>query len=64
MSKNKVVKDYRYWQIHKEEFDNHFWGLDEGVRHNISSNPRCWEAKNFEQKLERLVEERLGLTIV
>ena len=61
--KNKVVKDYKYWQIHKEEFDNLFWSLDEGVKQNIADNPRCWEAKSFEKRLERIVEERLGLTI-
>ena len=61
---NKVVKDYKYWRIHKQEFNNHFWTLDDNIRQAISNNPYCREAKNFEKKLERLVEERLGLTVV
>ena len=62
--KSKIVKDYKYWLLHKEEFDNHFWSLDERVRQNIADNPRCWEAKAFEKRLERIVEERLLLTTV
>ena len=62
--KNKVVKDYNYWLIHKEEFDNEFWSLDSSLREHIKSNPYCKEAKLFEKRLERAVEERLGLTVV
>ena len=60
--KNKVVKDYQYWQIHKQEFDNIFWGLDLEVRQRIADNPYCKEAKLFEKKLEGIVSERMGLT--
>ena len=62
--KQKLVKDCKYWEIHKEEFNNHFWSLDGDVRQIIKDNPRSHEAKNFEKKLERLVEERLKLTAV
>ena len=60
--KNKIVKDYRYWELHKEVFDENFWELDEAIRQAIASNPYCREAKSFEKKLEEIVEERLGLT--
>ena len=62
--KNKIIKDYKYWQLHKEEFNNHFWQLDETVRQAIADNPYCREAKGFEKKLEKLVAERLQLTSV
>jgi|TARA_Y100000296_G_C5122604_1_gene231200 hypothetical protein len=62
--KNKVVKDYKYWQIHKEEFENHFWTLDGDIRQLIKDNPRSQEGKNFEKKLERLVSDRLKLTTI
>ena len=62
--KNKIVKDYNYWLIHKEEFDAEFWQLDSSVREHIKDNPYCREAKLFEKRLERAVEERLGLTVV
>tara|TARA_Y100000310_G_scaffold228055_1_gene230306 strand:- start:600 stop:803 length:204 start_codon:yes stop_codon:yes gene_type:complete len=61
---NKIVKDYHYWTIHKEEFDNEFWTLDSSVRENIKDNPYCKEARLFEKRLEMLVRERLGLTTV
>ena len=62
--KNKVIKDYNYWLIHKEEFDNEFWTLDSSIRETIKDNPYCKEARLFEKKLERAVEERLGLPTV
>jgi hypothetical protein len=61
---NKIIKDYHYWEIHKEEFDNEFWTLDSSIREHIKNNPYCREAKLFEKRLERAVEERLGLTTV
>ena len=62
--KNRIVKDYTYWQIHKEEFNKEFWQLDESVRDRIKENAYCREAKLFEKKLETAVKERLGLTTV
>jgi len=62
--KNKVIKDYNYWLIHKEEFDKEFWSLDSSVREHIQDNPYCKEAKLLEKRLERAVEGRLGLTVV
>jgi len=62
--KNKVIKDYRYWQLHKAVFEELFWELDVNVRQSISDNPYCREAKAFEKKLEKEVSERLELTSV
>jgi hypothetical protein len=62
--KNKVVKDYRYWQFHKVVFEELFWELDSGVRQSIADNPYCREAKAFEKCLDKEVCERLQLTTV
>ena len=62
--KNKVVKDYRYWQFHKVVFEELFWDLDVNIRESIADNPYCREAKAFEKKLERETSERLQLTSV
>jgi hypothetical protein len=61
---NKVVKDYRYWQLHKVIFEELFWSLDADIRQSIADNPYCKEAKIFEKKLEKVVSERLELTSV
>ena len=45
---NKIVKDYKYWELHKEVFDEHFWSLDADIRQRIADNPDCNEAKLFE----------------
>ena len=63
-NKNKIVKDYRYWQLHKTVFEELFWELDVDTRQSIASNPYCRESKSFEKKLEREVSERLQLTSV
>ena len=62
IKKNKIIKDSKYWEIHKQEFNNHFWTLDGDIRQLIKDNPRSQEGKNFEKKLERLVSDRLKLT--
>ena len=62
--KNKVVKDYRYWQFHKVVFEKLFWELDIEIRQTIADNPYCREAKAFEKKLEKEISERLQLTSV
>ena len=59
---NKIVKDYKYWELHKEVFDEHFWSLDADIRQRIADNPYCKEAKLFEKKLEGIVSEKMGLT--
>ena len=60
--KNKVVKDYKYWQQHKVVFEELFWSLDAEIRQSIADNPYCKEAKSFEKKLEREVLKKLELT--
>ena len=62
--KNKVVKDYRYWQFHKVVFEKLFWELDIEIRQTIADNPYCREAKAFEKTLEKEISERLQLTSV
>ena len=61
--KTKIVKDYRYWQIHKQEFEQYFWSLDIEIRQRIADNPYSKESKLFEKKLEGIVSERMGLTV-
>ena len=60
--KNKVVKDYKYWELHKTIFEESFWNLPVEVRQSIADNPYCKEAKSFEKKLEREVLKKLELT--
>lgn len=60
--KKKVAKDYRYWELHKQVFEEHFWSLDVEIRQLIADNPYCKEAKSFEKKLEREVLKKLELT--
>ena len=60
--KNKLVKDYGYWLVHKSVFEELFYALDINIREAIASNPYCREAKVFEKKLEREVSERFNLT--
>ena len=62
--KDKVIKDYRYWQLHKKIFEELFWELDMSVRQSIADNPYCREAKAFEKTLEKEISERLQLTSV
>jgi hypothetical protein len=60
--KNKVIKDYKYWEQHKVVFEELFWNLDPEIRQSIAENPYCKEAKSFEKKLEREVLKKLQLT--
>ena len=60
----KIVKDYKYWELHKVVFEEMFWRLDADIRQSIADNPYCKEAKIFEKKLEKAVSERLELTSV
>lgn len=60
--KNKVVKDYRYWELHKTVFEEVFWNLPIEIRQSIADNPYCREAKALDKKLEKEVFDKLKLT--
>jgi hypothetical protein len=62
--KEKVVKDYGYWKMHKVVFEELFWNLDQDIRKSIADNPYCREAKVFEKRLDKAVSDKLKLTAV
>jgi hypothetical protein len=54
-------KDSRYWFMHKEIYWNTLLDLDKEVQNNIINYPHSKEAKLLENKVDRLIEERLVL---
>ena len=47
--------------MHKEIYWNELLGLDQEVQNNINNYPHSKEARLLENKVDRLIEERLVL---
>mgnify|MGYP003138176219 FL=1 len=56
----KPLKDHKYWELHKEIFEENFWKLELEARQAIADNPYCKTAKRFEKKLEKLVLKKIN----
>ena len=49
-----------YWEYHKQIYYNEFDSLDNEVREDIQRNPTSNDARRFNDRVDRLVSEKLN----
>ena len=53
-------KDNRYWNMHKQVYNDFLNELDNEIIEKIYKNPNCAEAHLINNKVDKEVEERLN----
>ena len=61
--KYKMIKDIKYhpkyWHLHKEIYNDEFDSLDSRIREDIQRNPFSHDARVFNDRINRLVEDKV-----
>ena len=57
-------KDSKYWSIHKEVYMDEFDKLDNEIASIVQTKPYSPEARLFNEKVEKAVEEKLNPKVV
>ena len=64
MKKQTMNKDSKYWSIHKEVYMDEFDKLDNEIASIVQAKPYSPEARLFNEKVEKAVEEKLNPKVV
>ena len=64
MKKQTMNKDSKYWSIHKEVYMDEFDKLDNEIASIVQTKPYSPEARLFNEKVEKAVEEKLNPKVV
>lgn len=62
--KKQTMKDNKYWSIHKEVYMDEFDKLDNEIASIVQAKPYSPEARLFNEKVEKAVEEKLNPKVV
>ena len=56
----KDIKSHpKYWHLHKEIYNYEFDSLDSQIREDIQRNPSSHDARVFNDRINRLVEDKV-----